>query len=112
MMGACIRGMNDRVRARQKELKAEIERFGYLGSCQTRKLSMARSTKPKYQKGGLYCSSRGSAFDHRLKAALKRLVNSRIVGSNVGENSVEVFERLFGVDHSHAGGCFSKTRLT
>jgi DNA-binding protein H-NS len=56
-----ISTLNDRVSAKQKELQAEIERFGSLASSQTRKQSTARSTKPKYQKGDQLWSGRGTS---------------------------------------------------
>ena len=53
--------LNDRVSAKQKELQAEIERFGSLASMQKQKAPKTSPAKTKYQKGDQTWSGRGTS---------------------------------------------------
>jgi DNA-binding protein H-NS len=55
-----ISTLNDRVSAKQRELQAEIDRFGSLGSLQKPKPLKTSPAKPKYQKGDNAWSGRGT----------------------------------------------------
>jgi DNA-binding protein H-NS len=52
--------LNDRVSAKQRELQQEMERFGSLASLQKPKALKSSPAKPKYQKGDLSWSGRGT----------------------------------------------------
>ena len=52
--------LNNRISARQRELQNEIERVGALGSVENRKPLETAPAKPKYQKGELTWSGRGT----------------------------------------------------